>query len=162
GDAMNAVMAAKPLGVSIDVVPFGAARGHDVSVQKLSLPGNLKKGQTFEVKIFAQADTAQSATVRLYRNDQLLGDQKVTLQAGKNLFTFPQTLTEPGFYGYDVVIEGTDDQIAQNNRATSFTTVRGDPKILLVSSDPEADATLTAALRSTQLAVSVTDLTRLP
>ena len=77
GDAMNAVMAAKPLGVSIDVVPFGAARGHDVSVQKLSLPGNLKKGQTFEVKIFAQADTAQSATVRLYRNDQLLGDQKV-------------------------------------------------------------------------------------
>ncbi|MCI0535827.1 MAG: VWA domain-containing protein, partial [Verrucomicrobiales bacterium] len=118
GDAMNAVMAAKPLGVSIDVVPLGVARGHDVSVQKLSLPGNLKKGQTFEVKIFANADKAQAATVRLYRNDQLLGDQKVELAAGKNLFTFPQTLNDPGFYSYDVVVEGTDDQVAQNNRAT--------------------------------------------
>src|SRR2546426_8548714 len=35
-------------------------RSGDVSVQKLSLPGNLKKGQTFEVKIFAQADRSRS------------------------------------------------------------------------------------------------------
>ena len=51
---------ARPLGVSVDVVPLGVGRGHDVSIQKLSLPGNLKKGQTFEVKIFAQADTAHA------------------------------------------------------------------------------------------------------
>ena len=162
GDAMNAVMSAKPLGVSIDVVPLGVARGNDVSVQKLTLPSNLKKGQTFEVKIFGQADKPQPATVRLYRNDQLLGEQKVQLEAGKNLFTFPQTLTEPGFYNYDVVVEGTNDQIAQNNRATSFTTVRGDPKILLVSADPEADATLAAALRTTQMEVKVANVSQFP
>ncbi len=162
GDVMNAVHAARPLGVSIDVVPLGVGRGHDVSVQKLSLPGNLKKGQTFEVKIFAQADTAQKAKVRLYRNDQLLGDQEVTLQAGKNLFTFPQTLNEPGFYGYDVVVEGTDDQVAQNNRATSFTSVRGDPKILVLSSDIAADAPLVEALRSTRLDVKAAGLDAMP
>ncbi|MSU64078.1 MAG: VWA domain-containing protein [Pedosphaera sp.] len=162
GDVMNAVHAARPLGVSIDVVPLGVGRGHDVSVQKLSLPGNLKKGQTFEVKIFAQADTAQKAKVRLYRNDQLLGDQEVTLQAGKNLFTFPQTLNEPGFYGYDVVVEGTDDQVAQNNRATSFTSVRGDPKILVLSSDLVADAPLVEALRSTRLDVKAAGLDAMP
>ena len=64
GDAFAAVVAAKPLGVTLDVVPLGVARGGDVSVQKLSLPGNIKKGQTFDVKIFAQADQAQDATVR--------------------------------------------------------------------------------------------------
>src|SRR5438477_10334857 len=116
GDALSAVLAARPLGVTVDVVPLGVARGGDVSVQKLSLPGNLKKGQTFEVKIFAQADQAQGATVRLFRNDQLLGAQKVTLQAGKNLFTFQQTLTEPGLYAYDVAIEATADQNAHNTR----------------------------------------------
>ena len=94
--------AAKPLGVTIDVVPLGAARGGDVSVQKLGMPSTLKKGQTFDVKIYAQADKAKPATVRLYRNDQMLGEQKVELAAGKNLFTFPQTLTDPGFYSYDV------------------------------------------------------------
>ncbi len=162
GDALSAVLAARTLGVSIDVVPLGVARGNDVSVQKLGLPGALKKGQTFDVKIFAQADQAQPATVKLYRNDQLLGEQRVQLEAGKNLFEFPQTLTEPGFYSYDVVVEGTDDHIAQNNRASSFTTVRGDPKILLISSDPAADATLAAALRTTQQEVVVAEINGMP
>jgi uncharacterized membrane protein len=162
GDALNALMAAKPLGVSVDVVPLGVAHGNDVSVQKLGLPSTLKKGQTFEVKIFAQADKAQPATVRLYRNDQLLGEQKVELTAGKNLFTFPQTLTEPGFYSYDVAVEARDDQVAQNNRATSFTSVRGDPTVLVVSSEPAGDANLVEALRSANIQVKLTEMNGFP
>ena len=73
GDALAAVLAARPLGVTVDVVPLGVARGNDVSVQKLTIPSGVKKGQAFEVKIFVQADQAQSATVRLYRNEQFLG-----------------------------------------------------------------------------------------
>lgn len=162
GDALNAALVGDPLGVTIDVVPLGVTRGNDVSVQKLSLPNNLKKGQTFEVKIFAQADKAQSATVRLYRDDQLLGDQKVELAAGKNLFTFPQTLTEPGFYSYDVSLDAPGDLIAQNNRATGFTRVQGDPTILIVSSDPTGDAKLAQALTSVQLKVKITDMGSFP
>ena len=158
GDALSAVMAADPLGVTVDVVPLGVSRGHDVSVQKLSLPNNLKKGQTFDVKIFAQTDKAESARVRLYRNDQLLGEQDVDLAAGKNLFTFPQTLTDSGFYSYDIAVEAKDDLIAQNNRATSFTTVRGDPTLLVVSSDPDGDLDLVNALRSAQLDTKLVDL----
>ena len=162
GDALAAVIAARPLGVTVDVVPLGVARGGDVSVQKLSLPANIKKGQTFEVKIFAQADQAQRATVRLFRNDHLLGEQPVQLEAGKNLFTFPQTLTEPDFYKYEVQIEAPGDTVPQNNRAIDFTTVRGDPRILLVSAEPEKDAPLVAALQSVNLEVKTADITRFP
>jgi uncharacterized membrane protein len=162
GDALGAVLAAKPLGVSIDVIPLGVARGGDVSVQKLALPTNIKKGQTFDVKIYAQADKAQTGSVRLYRNDQMLGEQKVELAAGKNLFTFPQTLTEPGFYSYDVALEGTEDLIAQNNRATSFTSVRGDPTVLIVSSDPAADVNLAEALKSANLEVKMVEVSGFP
>src|SRR5204863_1548074 len=115
GDAFAAVLAARPLGVSVDIVPLGVARGGDVSVQKLSLPGNIKKGQTFEVNLFAQADQPQRATVRLFLNDQLLGEQPVQLEAGKNRFTFPQTLTEEKFYTYEVQIEAPGDSVPQNN-----------------------------------------------
>ena len=86
GDAAGALLATRPLGVTLDVVPLGAERGGDVSVQRLVIPSNLKQGQTFEAKIFATSDKAQPATVRLFRNDQLLGEQKVELEAGKNLF----------------------------------------------------------------------------
>src|SRR5437016_7725765 len=162
GDAFAAVIAARPLGVSVDIVPLGVARGGDVSVQKLSLPGNLKKGQTFEVKIFAQADQSRRAKVRLFQNDHLLGEQPVQLENGKNLFTFPQTLTEPGFYNYEVQIEAPGDSVPQNNRAINFITVRGDPRVLLVSAEPDKDAALMAALQSANLEVKTADITRFP
>ena len=162
GDAFAAVLAARPLGVTVDVVPLGVARGGDVSVQKLSLPANIKKGQTFEVKIFAQADQAQRATVRLFRNDQLLGEQSVQLESGKNLFTFPQTLTEPDFYSYEVQVEAPGDSVPQNNRAINFTTVRGDPRVLLVSAEPDKDAALAETLRSANLDVKVAEVTKFP
>src|SRR6266496_611625 len=162
GDAFAAVVAARPLGVTVDVVPLGVARGGDVSVQKLSLPGNIKKGQTFEVKIFAQADEAQRATVRLFQNNHLLGEKNVQLEAGKNLFSFNQTLTEPGFYSYDVQIEAPGDSVPQNNRAINFTTVRGDPRILLISAEPDKDGALVAALQSANLEVKAADITRFP
>src|SRR6266542_39709 len=155
GDAFAAVVAARPLGVTVDVVPLGVARGGDVSVQKLSLPANIKKGQTFEVKIFAQADEAQGATVRLFQNDHLLGEQKVQLESGKNLFTFPQTLTQPDFYSYEVQIEAPGDSVPQHNRAINFTTVRGDPRVLLVSAEPDKDVALAETLRSANLHVNV-------
>lgn len=162
GDAFAAVLSAKSLGVTVDVVALGVARGHDVAVQKLALPPKLKKGQTFEAKIFIQSDQPGPATVRLYRNDQYLGEQPVDLQAGKNLFTFPQTLTEPGFYSYDVRVEAPGDPVPQNNRANGFTSVQGNPRILVISSDPDQDRDLAAALQSSRLDVKLTGLAGFP
>ncbi len=153
GDAMTSLLQARPLDVSLDVLPLGVARGHDVSVQKLGLPSRVKKGQTFEARIFVEADRDQPATVRLYRGEQPLGEQKVNLTAGKNLFTFPQTLAEPGFYAYSVQIEAAGDLLPQNNKATGFVNVRGDPRVLVVSSEPEQDRSLADALRSSKLDV---------
>ena len=162
GDSLAAVMAARPLNVTVDVVPLGVSRGNDVAVQKLSLPNNLKKGQTFETKIFVQADQAQTATLRLYRNEQYLGEQKVELAAGKNLFAFPQTISEPGFYSYRADLEAPGDLLPQNNRATGFTSIRGDPRVLLVSAQTAEDANLAAALQSSRLEVRHTGLEGFP
>src|SRR6266478_2321532 len=153
GDAMGAVLAAKNLGVTVDVLPLGVARANDVSVQKVQLPSKLKKGQAFEVKIFVQADQAQKATVRLYRNEQFLGEQPVELSAGKNLFTFPQTLSEPDFYRYDVRVDAPGDPLPQNNRAMGFATVRGEPRVLLVSSDLDQDRQLASALQTARIEI---------
>jgi uncharacterized membrane protein len=157
GDAVSALAAARPLGVTLDVVPLGAARGNDVSVRKLAVPSIVKKGQTFDVKIFAQADQAQQASVRFYLNESFLGEQKVQLNAGKNLLTLPQTLEQPGFYKYDVQLDAPGDTIPQNNRAIAFATVRGNPRVLIVSSAPAQDEELAAALQSSKLDVKMTD-----
>ncbi len=157
GDAFSALTAARPLGVTLDALPLGVSRGSDVSVRKLSVPAGLKKGTTFDVKIVVQSDEAQTGTMRLYLNETYLGEQKVELAAGKNLFTFPQTLPEAGFYKYDAQIEAPHDAVPQNNHATAFATVRGDPRVLIVSSNPKEDATLLAALQTGTLDVHLAD-----
>jgi Ca-activated chloride channel family protein len=162
GDAMSAVAGARAQGATVDVVPLGVSRGNDVFVQKVQVPAKLKKGQPFEAKIFVQADRAQTATVRLYRNDAPLGEQKVELSAGKNLFTFPQTLTDQGFFNYDVRVDAPGDPVPQNNRAVAFTSVKGDPRVLMISGEPDEDKTLAAALRSARLEVKVVGVNGLP
>jgi uncharacterized membrane protein len=151
GDAMTALLAAKDLGVTMDVVPLGVERGNDVSVQKFTLPSKLKQGQVFEGKITIQADQAGKAVMYIERDDKLLAQQEVDLSPGKNLFTFPDTLPEPGFYKYDVRVEAPGDTVPQNNRASAFADVKGEPEILVVSSDPDADQPLAAALQSARL-----------
>ncbi|HEX3800125.1 MAG TPA: glutamine amidotransferase [Verrucomicrobiae bacterium] len=162
GDAMTALLAARQLGVTMDVVPMGVERGNDVSIQKLTLPPKLKKGQSFEVKIFLQSDTDTPATLRLYRDDEYLGEQKVQLSKGKNLFTFPQTLTDPRFYKYDARVEAPGDSVPQNNRASAFTSVKGEPEILVVSSDLPGDQPLVEALRSAHLQVKAVSVSGFP
>ncbi|MCU0789099.1 MAG: VWA domain-containing protein, partial [Verrucomicrobia bacterium] len=162
GDALAAVRAAKPLGVTVDVWPLGVRRANDIAVQKLGIPQSLKKGAVFESKIFVQADHPTPATIRLYRNDVYLGEQQVNLDQGKNLLTFPQKLEEPGFYNYDVRVEARSDVIPQNNRATGFTFVRGDPRALVISSDQQEDGTLVQALRSAKLDVTLIGANEFP
>ena len=159
---MAAVSGARAQGATVDVVPLGASRGNDVFVQKVQVPSKLKKGQPFELKIFIQSDQAQMASVRLYRNEQFLGEQKVQLEAGKNLFTFPQTLPDPGFYSYDVRVDAPGDPIPQNNRAAAFSSVKGDPRVLIISSDPDSDRQLASALQSAKLEVKLGGISSLP
>jgi uncharacterized membrane protein len=160
GDAMAAMSSTR--GVSLDVIPVGVKRGNDVSIRKLAIPSTAKQGQPFDVRIFAQSDSAQSATVRLFQNDQFMGETKVDLSPGKNLFTFPQVLDEPGFYSYNVQLEAAGDTIPQNNRATSFVNVRGNPRVLIVSSRPEQEGALAGALKGGLFEVKLTGLDRLP
>ena len=161
-DALNAAVSARASGVSIDVVPLGAERDNAVSVQRLGMPSAVAKGQAFEVKVFVQAAHAGPAKVQLYRDERFLGESSVQLEAGKNLFTFPQSLTEPGFYNYDVRVEAPGDNTPQDNRAFGFAWVRGVPRVLMLSTEPEADQTLADALKSSELDVKLTDLKGFP
>ena len=162
GDAMTALLTARDLGVTMDVIPLGVSRGNDVSVQKFMLPSKLKEGQTFEGKITLQSDTAVRATVYINRDDKLIGQQQVDLTPGRNLFTFSDTLPQSGFYKYDVKVDAPGDTIPQNNRAAAFANVRGEPQILLVTDDPAADQPLADALATTRIKIKTVGVKDFP
>src|SRR5262249_31201629 len=63
---------------------------------------------------------------------------------------------------YSVQVEAGGDTVPQNNQATSFVTVRGDPRVLVLSSEPQADTTLVAALQSAKLDVKAAGANEFP
>lgn len=162
GDGLAAIRSARSLGVDLDVVPLGSRRGDDLSVQKVEIPSAVKEGQAFDVRLVVGTERARTAVVHLYRDNRAIAEQEVSLEAGKNLLSVPQRLEEPGFHAYDVVVDSAGDTVAQNNRASGFVQVRGDPRVLVVSGDPEADRFLVQALRSARLEVRVVRETELP
>ncbi|MBE0540775.1 MAG: VWA domain-containing protein [Verrucomicrobia bacterium] len=162
GDALSAALSARASGVSLDVLGLGTDRGNDVSVQRLEIPSTVGKGQAFDVKVFVQADQPGPATVRFYRNEQYLGERGIQLEGGKNLLSFPQSLIAPGFYSYDVRVESPGDRAPQNNRAFGFASVRGVPRVLMISNDAEGDTLLSDALKASELDVTLAGVREFP
>lgn len=162
GSALDAALSAHGAGIRIDGVPLQTRRTRDLSIQRLQLPSQIKIGQPFEAKIFVEADTPSTATLHFYRNDRYLGGQETRLDAGKNLLTLPQTLSEPGYYSYEVRMDAPGDTVPQNNRAFAFTQVRGLPRVLIVSDQPKADRALTEALRSSEHELKLVPVTGFP
>lgn len=162
GDALAAALAARPLGVSVDVLPLGVERPNDTSVQRVQVPSQVKARQSFDAKAFIHSDIPRTARVQFLRNDQPISLDTLQLEAGKNLIKLPETLDTPGFYKYEVQVDAPGDLRPENNRAVAFVNVQGQPRLLIVSSDPAEEGALAAALQATNRVVELRGLNGLP
>ncbi len=147
GRAENIARQLAAEGVSIDAVPVKLSRRAEVAVERVALPGDIRKGQPFNATVVlnnltpATSDDAGTVAgrVRLVRRRgpqaETLDESEVTLGPGKTVLRFSDEIEQPDFYEYEAIFspaEATDDALTQNNRATGFTYVRGKGNILLI------------------------------
>jgi uncharacterized membrane protein/secreted protein with Ig-like and vWFA domain len=133
-------------GVRIETYEVGLGGADEVVLQRLRTPSTARVGETIEAELTISSNVAQPATVRLFADGEQVGSQAVTLSEGLTRVVFDVPATEAGFHTFRAVVETELDTFGQNNRADSDTVVKGDPRILLVSSDPIVSDTLAAAL----------------
>ncbi|MEX2559954.1 MAG: VWA domain-containing protein, partial [Pirellulales bacterium] len=172
GDAMEMAQVAALAGIGIDVQPviFGA-RG-EVLVEKLALPPDVRKGQPFDLRVVLSNTTepaeGQSGVIggkliisrKTDDEPQVLSEQHVELPPGKKVFTVRQQIEDPHFYTYEarfVPDDPADDAMIENNRATTFTHVRGSGQVLLIEDAefPGEHAFLVDRLRKENLEVTI-------
>jgi Mg-chelatase subunit ChlD len=143
----SAVEEARPLveeGVGIDVVPLGRPPVDDVAVEKVALPSEVRRNTPFDVRVVLnhavtgeQAGKPIAGKLRVFRrsgeHEELALEQDVTVEPGKRVFTFREELDSSDFYSYDVqFVAENGDGVAQNNRASAFTQVHGQGRVLLI------------------------------
>ncbi len=149
GDALAIAEPMADDGIGFDAFPIELLAEAEVSVDKVVLPTDIRKGQEFETKVVITnhseggpdggAGQPVTGKLRFVRktasSEELIDEREVTLEPGKNIRGFKSKLDRSAVYTTEAVFVPNDkskDMIAQNNRASAFTHVRGKGKVLLI------------------------------
>jgi uncharacterized membrane protein/uncharacterized protein YegL len=136
-------------GVQVETRVIGLEGRAEVLVERLQTPATARVGETIVARASIRSTVAQTATVRLYADGALVGEEHVDLQVGLNVVEFdPIKPTEPGFHTFRAVVEAAQDTFSQNNRADSNTIVKGEPRILVLAGDEKVARELVRALET--------------
>jgi len=138
--------------VAVDVLPVQYDYQHEVWLERLDLPRQVKIGETYEASVLLNSLQPGDGKLVLRENDKVIAEQNVHYDAGKNRYTLPLYFREPGYYEYVATIEPPPGQDGwqENNTAINFLYLKGEGKVLLVT-DPQGDSrdwdTLVKALK---------------
>ncbi len=164
GNLLEQAMAAKSLGVQVDVVPIEYRYDREVLVEKVSIPPDVKKGETVNINVVIRASEPTGGTLQIFQKADnyrapAAGNEKpvpVELQRGVNVFTLHQLITEPNFYTFTAEFipdKDSGDKRAINNVAEGFTHARGKAQVLLIEGTHGEHAELIKALRAKEIEV---------
>jgi uncharacterized membrane protein/Mg-chelatase subunit ChlD len=160
GSALAKVDELKARGIAVDVLPVSYAYEKEVWLERLDLPRVVKAGETYEATVLLNSLAPGHGTLRLTENGKKIFEKEVNYTAGKNRFTLPLYLREPGYYEYVATIEVPpgEDGWSENNIAIGDLYLRGEGQVLLLTdskSDTRDWEPLVDALKASQRIVQV-------
>ncbi len=145
GDAAQAAEVASSEKIPIDTVSLGTKqRRAEVAVVDLKTPNESRADEPFMTRVTVESTVRQQATLVIDRDGAVVSRQPVLLEPGKSTFSIEQKLGSAGFYRYRATIEAPEDTDVRNNFGSSFTVVRGKPKILILQGDKSKTELATA------------------
>lgn len=126
--------------IPVDVLPISYDHDKEVWVERLDLPRFVRSGETYEAAAIVSSLSAGQGKLILKENGNVIYNETVQYQAGKNRYTLPITLREDGYYEYEAIIQTAkeNDQHIRNNRAISYLFLQGKGQVLMVT-DIEGD-----------------------
>ncbi|MCG3196403.1 MAG: hypothetical protein GHCLOJNM_00876 [bacterium] len=140
GSALEEAERLAGLGIPVDVFPLEYRNESEVFVEKLVHKTQVHAEEPLSIDVFVVSRSATPAKLRLLLDEDLILEQPVRLQAGKNKFTVP-SLKIPGrnFFRLEARVEAEADSTPENNRAGGYVNVEGVPAVLLVEGDLPTD-----------------------
>ena len=161
GQAMDQLGAIRAARASVDVVPLAYQRSDEVLVERVDLPSTGRAGETVRIHTLLRS-TGQATGelhIRVFDDEQpRQAEGRIPprpVRIGPGLTRIPR-LDEPpieirlrssGLTRVEVqFVAEQGDRLTQNNRAGAMVHVRGDARILLLTTDVQADQPLVDAL----------------
>ena len=162
GEAETVIRLAHAQGVEVDLVDLSGAVPAEAWLTDLDLPSRLYPGETFTLRVTAQATKPTEATLTVLSGDRVVARQSVRLSPGTNRFAVSLTAGGTGFIAYRVLLTPADDTFPQNNVLSGFTRVEGPPRVLLVAEEETDTRHLREALRAAGMEVQEVPAAAMP
>ena len=139
GDTARALPLLRAQGVQVWTLPVSLSRGNnEIYLSELTLPRQVDSAQGFEITGTIESLRGAAARIKLLRDGMLLHDQDIRLKAGTNEVSFGDSLTQRGNHDYELLVESPEDTLAENNVLQGVVQVKGPPRVLLVSAQPDS------------------------
>jgi uncharacterized membrane protein len=134
----------------------------EVAVQSVDVPNVLNPNQDFTLNATLYSQHATESIITVLTNGETIHRQSVSLEAGQTQYPIRLNSGMVGFRHFEVRIESPDgDHFVQNNRLSAFSRVDGNPKILWVDGDGQAEH-LYQALLDLELDIDFITPTEIP
>ena len=157
GDVAAALPELVSRGIKVDVLPIAYSFDREVWLERLDLPRVVKPGESYEASVVLSSLAAGEGMLTLTENGAVIAEQPVSFSEGKNRYMLPLYMRGPGFYEYAarIRVPSGSDGWAENNLAVNHLFLKGEGKVLVVTSTVGGKQTewLCDAMRKSDLLV---------
>jgi len=147
GDAVAAVRLLSAENVRVDVVGLSSSPGAEASVVAVQAPAAVRAGEKVPLSVTLNSTIAQTAALSIIDDARVLERIPITLPVGVTRATTSLKPLTPGFHRFQVVLDASNDTLAQNNEGQAITNVKGAPHVLVAEGAPGEGAVVAASLR---------------
>lgn len=148
GEAAPDELASRADGAEIDTFRLTGSETPEVAVSQLEFPGGVEANAPFDgsVEVFSNAE--RPGVVRIYRDQLLVAEENVQLEAGANRIELDDLRGGDGFSVFEVRVESPEDTVSENNVGRAVVASSGKPRALVIDPEPENLGAFTQAIRN--------------
>ncbi len=162
GDALQAALATAQRGgrnrepIPITTVPLPTRDDPEAQVSAVKVPAQVREGEPFYVEVVIDSNHDDEGLIEVYRGAHKVLSETKPLKKGENVFKFQQAIQRERLAEYTARISGLkQDTLLDNNSDTGLVFTSGQPRVLLIDSDPKQTQHLVFALQQEDIQVDV-------
>ena len=161
GNAIQAALATANRGrrreaIPITTVPLPTRDDPEAQVSAVKVPAQVREGEPFYVEVVIDSNHEDEGLIEVFRGAHKVLSEKKPLKKGENRFRFPQSIQRERLAEYSARISGLkQDTLLDNNSDNGLVFTAGQPRVLLIDSDPKLTQHLVFALQQEDIQVDV-------
>ena len=161
GDALQAALrtanrSGRREAIPITTVPLPTRDDPEVQLSAVKVPAQVREGEPFYVEVVIDSNHDDEGLIEVFRGAHKVLSETKPLKKGENRFRFPQSIQRERLAEYSAKVSGLkQDTLLDNNSDNGLVFTAGQPRVLLIDSDPKQTEHLVFALQQEDIQVDV-------